>query len=572
MNWENIKNSVLFQLGNFKNELEGKEREAQQKRKELTENEKKIFEISGVNVSDEEKFDWKGKKDILKLNFRGTKCDIERQILTKWHYGWNLFACLFTKKWDQYHVRDQEGRIYIDIKYESVYPLIANLKNNPRTINFVSNQLVNRTLKLFKMENVFDLQPATESRFELTGLQHSSLLRGASYQQNYTKLKEMVFQTFKESQNCNLELVESFDFCSSSEIKKAIKSYDIRFKTLLILAKVRNGPLLAIVNDSYQIPAYRYTNNEGILVFPLPMKKPDEYMWCSSYEQLENNSEKTDLKDLFPLKFIKNSSFQKNEKDPDIVINRDGKGTYCYALSPEKYFIDSCQFDKMEVYEMQRNYPPKLVARSFNPVHHSGIPTITTLHDAQLNQIAHILTKAKEHYLTLEATVEQETKNQEKEIRFLANYFYLQWFDRYLIDMDERLQSLETIQELLREITVKKTQRSTTSPIVCFRVETQDISILRSTLMRVIPDSQLTIKISGRWTMSEEEIDEEGNFIISDCPREVFDQIITSIQINYFNEFCHVLYLNAATKDSNIVEILDYFLIQNFEYYYLLNE
>jgi hypothetical protein len=141
-----------------------------------------------------------------------------------------------------------------------------------------------------------------------------------------------------------------------------------------------------------------------------------------------------------------------------------------------------------------------------------------------------------------------------------------------LLDNDERLKSLETIQELMREIITKKTQPLTSSPIVSFPVETQVISILRSTLMRVIPDSQLAIKISGRWTMSEEEIDEEGNFIISDCPKALFDQIITSIQINYFNEFCHVLYLNAATKDSNIAEILDYFMIQNFEYYYLLNE
>jgi hypothetical protein len=425
MNWENIRNSVLFQLGSFKNELEGKEREAQQKRKELRENEKKIFEISGVIVSDEETFDWKGKKDILKLNFRGTKCDIERQILTKWHYGWNLFACLFTKKWDHYHVRDQEGRIYIDIKYEAVHPLIANLKNNPRNINFVSNQLVNRTLQLFNMDKVFDLQPATERRFEVTGWHHSSLLRGDTFQQNYVKLKEMLFQTFKESQHCHLELIESFDFCSSSDLKKSIKSYDIQFKTLAILAKVRNGPLLVIVNDSYQIPTYRYTDNEGILVFPLPMKKPDEYLWCSSYEQLENNSEKTDLKDLFPLKFIKNSNFQKNEKDPDIVINRDGKGTYCYALSPEKYFIDLCQFDKMEVYEMQRNYPKKLIGRFSNPVYYSGISATTNLQDVQLNQIAHILTKAKDHYMALEATVEQEKKNQDEEIKFLANYFYL---------------------------------------------------------------------------------------------------------------------------------------------------
>lgn len=52
---------------------------------------------------------------------------------------------------------------------------------------------------------------------------------------------------------------------------------------------------------------------------------------------------------------------------------------------------------------------------------------------------------------------------------------------------------------------------------------------------------------------------------------EVFNQIFSSIQLNYFDGFSNVLYITENTKDSNMMEILDYYQIDHFDYFYLVN-
>jgi hypothetical protein len=51
-------------------------------------------------------------------------------------------------------------------------------------------------------------------------------------------------------------------------------------------------------------------------------------------------------------------------------------------------------------------------------------------------------------------------------------------------------------------------------PIVYFNVEGEIFPILRSTILRVIPNSQLAVRVSGRWEEQAEkgDIDEEGDY------------------------------------------------------------
>jgi hypothetical protein len=51
-------------------------------------------------------------------------------VLTKPKFGWNLFSRLFEKRWDAFHVRDKNGRIYVDLKEEWMRPLIDSKKYN----------------------------------------------------------------------------------------------------------------------------------------------------------------------------------------------------------------------------------------------------------------------------------------------------------------------------------------------------------------------------------------------------------------------------------------------------------
>jgi hypothetical protein len=69
-----------------------------------------------------------GHEDILKINFAGRNVDIKRSELRMKLVGWNLFSCLFKKRWDGYHVRDKNGRIYVDLKEDWLRPLIDFMK------------------------------------------------------------------------------------------------------------------------------------------------------------------------------------------------------------------------------------------------------------------------------------------------------------------------------------------------------------------------------------------------------------------------------------------------------------
>jgi hypothetical protein len=65
-------------------------------------------------------------------------------------------------------------------------------------------------------------------------------------------------------------------------------------------------------------------------------------------------------------------------------------------------------------------------------------------------------------------------------------------------------------------------------------------------------------------------MDDEGNLIVYHCSKELFDQIITSIQLNYWRNLPLVLYLTEETKDQ-FEEALDYLQIHHFERYNLVN-
>jgi hypothetical protein len=96
-------------------------------------------------------------------------------------------------------------------------------------------------------------------------------------------------------------------------------------------------------------------------------------------------------------------------------------------------------------------------------------------------------------------------------------------------------------------------------PIVYFNVEGEIFSILRSTILRVIPDSQLAVRVSGRREDNGKDRDEEGNLIVN-CHKESFRQILAALQLNHNNPHKLVIYVNKMCRDL-IEETLNYLLI-----------
>jgi DNA-binding transcriptional regulator GbsR (MarR family) len=175
---------------------------------------------------------------------------------------------------------------------------------------------------------------------------------------------------------------------------------------------------------------------------------------------------------------------------------------------------------------------------------------------------------------TIEDHMKTNSKQFQKEIQCMAENFYFCWKVDETADAQNHdlLKEVTSCRDALRDITQKKSklndalemnnsQNSLLDPIVYFNVEGEIFTILRSTILRAIPKSQLAVRVSGRWEEqpSKGDIDEEGNLIVN-CHKESFKQILSALQISCFED-CHlIIYVNSICKDY-IEETLDYLQI-----------
>jgi hypothetical protein len=172
MEWETIRDTVLLQLEALKSELEEKRKTEHD---EFQTNVRKVFEASDVDISNAEQFDWEGDDDILQLSFRGRKLMIKRSLLTKPRFRWNRFSCLFEKKWDQYHVRDTDGSIYLDFKYEGFSSLIDQMMSEAETVSLSLNLSVDSCFRFFALDQLFGFNVSCWE-INFSGLEDSNLL------------------------------------------------------------------------------------------------------------------------------------------------------------------------------------------------------------------------------------------------------------------------------------------------------------------------------------------------------------------------------------------------------------
>jgi hypothetical protein len=165
MNIEQFKKTAAEFLQQVVEELEALEILLLEKREPVKGRCREIFQISQTPQCEEAAFDLEGDDDILHLSFRGDHVDIKRSKLTKSKLGRNLFSCLFKKHWDGFHVRDKEGRIYIDLKYAGFKSMLNCLKGSGN-ISIPNNHNVYHSLNCFKLLNLFN---------SLIGLENSQI-------------------------------------------------------------------------------------------------------------------------------------------------------------------------------------------------------------------------------------------------------------------------------------------------------------------------------------------------------------------------------------------------------------
>jgi hypothetical protein len=500
-------------------ELKNLEEENVQLKGRIRDMTQSIFEVCGqVNCKED---DLEGDNDILEINFAGTHITIKRSILTKPIFGLNFFSGLFQKKWDEFHVRDKSGRIYLDFQEEWLRPLLDYMKVNrdesPATYFSGSNYYLVRIMREFKMNKIFKLYPI-KSSLPLVGLNNQKVLSKHSLMNN-------IRSTCLSQSTClQVDLNKIYFQSSRIELPSDFQpdpDYDIRFKSLLCVIQ-SNDQSTTIVYSNQQRPHLIEATAEDSSSAPTKKKK------CRVFT------------DLFPIV----------SRKLDAPINyRD---------------LSSCR--KLEIYEMKSNYDRIEIAESFT---FPGKSLPKTEEKAK-GCMEKLLTTLKEHHERFKEErlkLEADLKFLEEERPFMEGYFYKTWnFHSDKMDaVPNFLMAVLDRKRAFNDDLRNKKRKLTEDPdpldsIVYFNVEGETFSILRWKVLNLIPNSQLAVRVSGRWEEQAEkgDIDEEGNMIVR-CHKESFRQILAALQVYTSGSKLRVL-VTALSQDF-IEETLDYLLI-----------
>jgi hypothetical protein len=206
---------------------------------------REILEIGYGLEGLQEEFDGDGDDDLLKLNFGGRNVDIKRSVLTKPRFGWNLFSCLFQKRWDGFHVRDRKGRIYVDLKEEWLRPLLDYMKYSDSSDRCLSgsNRSLVHIMGIFGMSTsgIFCLSPY-DSEVVLNGLVEVSRIK--EMQRRGGALYRKIAKEVWRSQKCALCFDFNLIYSLASEdasIPPIPENLDLRFKSFLVLLEMKDG-------------------------------------------------------------------------------------------------------------------------------------------------------------------------------------------------------------------------------------------------------------------------------------------------------------------------------------------
>jgi hypothetical protein len=497
-----------------------------------------IFELSGTPNYHKQGFDCKGDNDILKINFGGRNVEIKRSCLTKPAIGWNLFSCLFQKRWDRYHVRDRTGRIYVDLKEEWMRPLIDYMKYSKTTNNPIQSVdvFLRVTMAAFRLDEKLLLGKLVPS-VSWVGLESSALFAEINtinhFRRDIVGFFPCIPTYFKRIYSSSKSTTKPFSLLT-----------DVRFKPIFCLWKPADGRLYVLILSWTQRPSANIVQSLGV-----------EMSSSMRFDINECGKQVNVVSDLFPIQFTFdgvdysiNNPPQKNEV---LELYEVHSSMYCEATPVSPLTI----------------IEPKKEVLSETPS-----PFMQ-----KIEEYSSHLKKTGDEIIEIKTQLELESYLLFGEVNFISGYFYSNWKVTTKADVDNhsRLKEVISCRDVLNErhTDIKQKKRKLSNvldessshnsldPIVYFNVEGEIFTILRSTILRVIPNSQLAVRVSGRWEEqpSKGDIDEEGNLIVN-CHKESFKQILSALQIRSFGNSHLVVFVNPLCKDY-IEETLDYLQI-----------
>jgi hypothetical protein len=126
----------------------------------------------------------------------------------------------------------------------------------------------------------------------------------------------------------------------------------------------------------------------------------------------------------------------------------------------------------------------------------------------------------------------------------------------------EVLSIIESYRSNHESITDRK-EKLKSDPIAYFNCEGEKVCILKSTIQKYIPESQLAIRLSGEWVEQDQDLDEDGCMDV-DFSKEVFRAIISAVRsMKYLAASQKPEIKISKAKVDELHEALNYFLIDS---------
>jgi hypothetical protein len=214
-----------------------------------------------------------------------------------------------------------------------------------------------------------------------------------------------------------------------------------------------------------------------------------------------------DLSQVFPLRFFRGTKLWM-ELDP----------SYHSDVATEDRVHRN--FRMIEIYEVAFQFHPIVPIPPICNVQEKteNIGTSETENDNALN-LYQFINENKHKLQNKVAEKQHEVDLLAREMKHCSNYFSLTW------GTEKELQTpFRTLEKIVQE-------KNSLNPIVYFNAEGEIFSILRSTILRVIPNSQLAVRVCGRWVEQHNTVDPAGNLLVS-VDKESVRSILESLQLD----------------------------------------
>jgi hypothetical protein len=503
--------------------------------------------------------------DRLKLNVGGDYLDLKRSALVdNPACGWNLLSCLFDERLEKYLLKDRNDRVYFDYELEWFEPVLKCIRDGTAPFRYFDSSLHVKATKMIISQ--FGLQNSVSVVKRKGGTEFSSpclihqitsgkclpnldaLIRSACENDDFVVLEEVYNSSAKRELR---SFSEAFPFIC------LVETQDKKVYCGLSDQKIQNG---AVMSSPITRFARLTDDSLKILRCTTTVISPSTYGFYSSV--------------MFSLSFGKKASGLFYGPDA-LSINWNGYSAEVVNVgiyritSRQNSIISQLSAVSPSVSSSSISDTSIIVCDNLSPIE----PTMQGL----LVSVIDSLNKVIDCDIRLSRLFKELSRQQRfllAEFEFVVEFLSVQWAsvienfpspcetqqnldDNFTRAISPVISKLQLMLQFIDAYYPSRNER--TSPIVNWNVEGKKICILKDTIEAIIPQSQLAIRISGRWLEQEQNVDEEGSLILEGT-KEVMVKIFSALRAKYLLEEVVGFSLPNQLK-ADYMEITDYLQI-----------